>query len=80
MIFLIFALLCIQSVSTLGQDNSHPIDKAVRAKNIVILYSDDQSYNTIRALGNDEIHTPNLDKLVQSGLSFNQAHVMGGNT
>ena len=48
------------------------------AKNILILYSDDQSYRTIRALGNKEIKTPNLDWLVKNGLSFQQAHVMGG--
>ncbi|MFB2119554.1 sulfatase-like hydrolase/transferase [Parapedobacter sp. 2B3] len=47
-------------------------------KNILILYSDDQSYHTIHALGNGEIHTPNLDALVKQGLSFRQAHVMGG--
>ncbi|WP_164122067.1 sulfatase-like hydrolase/transferase [Sphingobacterium sp. xlx-130] len=47
-------------------------------KNVLIIYSDDQSYNTIRALGNNEIHTPNLDKLVRQGTSFRQAHVMGG--
>ena len=51
---------------------------AQRAKNILIIYSDDQSYNTIHALGNNEISTPNLDKLVKDGLTFTQAHVMGG--
>lgn len=51
---------------------------AQHAKNILILYSDDQSYNTIHALGNNAIQTPNLDKLVSEGLTFTQAHVMGG--
>ena len=51
---------------------------AQHAKNILIIYSDDQSYNTLGALGNPEIHTPNLDKLVHEGLTFTQAHVMGG--
>lgn len=51
---------------------------AAQHKNVLIIYSDDQSYNTIRALGNNEIQTPNLDKLVKQGLSFRQAHVMGG--
>ncbi len=46
--------------------------------NILILYSDDQSYNTLHALGNKEVYTPNLDKLVSEGLTFTQAHVMGG--
>lgn len=52
--------------------------RSQQAKNILILYSDDQSYNTIHALGNNVIQTPNLDKLVSEGLTFTQAHVMGG--
>lgn len=49
-----------------------------RAKNVLVIYSDDQTHNTIHALGNDKIRTPNLDKLAQQGLAFMQAHVMGG--
>ncbi|MFZ9213880.1 MAG: sulfatase-like hydrolase/transferase, partial [Sediminibacterium sp.] len=49
-----------------------------RAKNVLIIYSDDQSFATIHALGNKQIKTPNLDKLVARGLTFTQAHVMGG--
>jgi arylsulfatase A-like enzyme len=49
-----------------------------RAKNVLVLYSDDQSYNTIRALGNKQIRTPHLDKLAKQGTAFMQAHVMGG--
>lgn len=51
--------------------------QAQKAKNVLIIYSDDQSYNTINALGNKEVQTPNLDRLVKEGLSFRQAHVMG---
>ena len=47
-------------------------------RNILILYSDDQSYNTIAAWGNNVIRTPHLDRLSKEGLSFRQAHVMGG--
>ena len=46
--------------------------------NVLILYTDDQRYNTIAALGNEEIRTPNLDRLVRSGVSFTHAHTMGG--
>lgn len=45
--------------------------------NFVFIFTDDQSYNTIHALGNDDIHTPNLDKLVQHGISFSNAYNMG---
>lgn len=45
---------------------------------MLILFTDDQRFNTIRALGNDEIRTPNLDRLVESGTAFTRAHIMGG--
>lgn len=46
--------------------------------NVVVLYSDDQRYNTIHALGNDAISTPNLDRLVRQGVAFTRAQTMGG--
>ena len=46
--------------------------------NIVFILADDMTYNAIRALGNDEIHTPNLDRLVRSGTTFTHAYNMGG--
>jgi len=45
--------------------------------NILILLTDDQSFNTINALGNKEVSTPNIDKLVSNGLTFTHAHIMG---
>ncbi len=51
---------------------------AQRAKNVLIIYSDDQSYRTLSAWGNPEIATPSLDRLAKEGTSFRQAHVMGG--
>jgi len=49
-----------------------------RRPNILLLFSDDQRFDTIRALGNPEIMTPNLDRLVRSGVTFTRAHIMGG--
>lgn len=46
--------------------------------NILFLLTDDQRYNTIHALGNDEIMTPNMDELVRSGTAFTHAHIPGG--
>lgn len=53
-----------------AQENKKP--------NILFLLTDDQSYNTIYALGNKSIVTPNIDLLVKNGTSFTQNHVMGG--
>ncbi len=41
--------------------------------NILFLLSDDQRPDTIRALGNEHIQTPNLDGLVRRGTAFTRA-------
>ena len=45
--------------------------------NLIVIYTDDQRFNTIQALGNNEIYTPNMDRLVRMGTSFTRTHVMG---
>ncbi|MDR1675356.1 MAG: sulfatase-like hydrolase/transferase [Tannerella sp.] len=52
--------------------------KQAKQPNILFLLTDDQSYNTIHALGNPTVVTPNMDRLVAEGTSFMQNHVMGG--
>ena len=47
-------------------------------KNILFLFADDMRYDTICALGNPEIKTPNLDELVRNGTAFLNAHIPGG--
>lgn len=51
--------------------------QAAERPNIVFLLSDDQRYDTIGALGNDEIKTPHLDALVKRGFTFTQTYIMG---
>jgi arylsulfatase A-like enzyme len=46
--------------------------------NILFLFADDQRADTIAALGNPIIQTPNLDRLVQRGLAFDRAYMQGG--
>ena len=46
--------------------------------NIVFLFADDFSYHAVHAMGNQVIHTPNLDRLVRTGTSFTHAYNMGG--
>ena len=46
--------------------------------NVLFLFTDDQRFDTIRALGNDEIHTPNMDRLLEHGTTFTHCHIMGG--
>ena len=46
--------------------------------NILVIITDDQRYQTIHAMGNNEVVTPNMDKLVNEGTAFTEAHIMGG--
>jgi arylsulfatase A-like enzyme len=52
-------------------------EKNIQYPNIVFILADDQCSNTIHALGNEEIITPNLDQLAQRGTSFTHAYIMG---
>jgi len=45
--------------------------------NILFVFSDDQRWDTIAALGNPEVQTPNLDRLVKNGFHFDNAYCMG---
>jgi choline-sulfatase len=51
--------------------------RATEQPNILFIFADDQCYETIHALGNEEIETPNLDRLVQEGTVFTHAYNMG---
>ncbi len=46
--------------------------------NVLFFLTDDQRFDTIGALGNPLIRTPNLDRLVARGVSFRRAHIPGG--
>lgn len=50
---------------------------AAEPPNFLFIFADDQAPDTINALGNDEIQTPNLDKLVRNGTTFNRAYNSG---
>ncbi len=58
-------------------ERSGPSGRAKRP-NIVFFFTDDQRFDTIAALGNPEIRTPNLDALVAEGTAFTRAYIMGG--
>jgi arylsulfatase A-like enzyme len=53
--------------------------QAAKPSNVVLIFADDQRADTIAALGNPVIKTPNLDRLVKRGLSFTHAYMQGGN-
>jgi choline-sulfatase len=46
--------------------------------NVLFIFADDQCFETLRAMGCDEIQTPNLDRLVRRGVTFTHAYNQGG--
>lgn len=52
--------------------------RAADKPNILFLFADDQRADTIGALGNPSIQTPNLDRLARTGVAFTRAYMQGG--
>ncbi len=71
-------LLLIISLTLATFVASRAADEQPDRPNILFLFADDQRADTIAALGNPVIKTPNLDRLVHSGVSFNRAYMQGG--
>ena len=57
-----------------------PYSRQKKTPNVLVIFTDDQRFDTIRALGNQNIHTPHIDSLVNGGTSFTNAYIMGGNS
>lgn len=51
-----------------------------RRPNILFLFTDDQRFDTIGALGNPTIRTPHLDQLARSSLAFSNCYIFGSNS
>ena len=45
-----------------------------KKKNIIWFCTDQQHYNTITAMGNSEIKTPNLDRFIREGVAFRNTY------
>lgn len=52
--------------------------RAAKRPNFVVLFTDDQRFDTVRALGHPEVRTPNMDRLVKRGVTFTHACTQGG--
>ncbi len=55
-----------------------PVAGAADRPNVLFIFNDDQRADTIAALGNPVIKTPNLDRLCHQGLAFDRAYMQGG--
>jgi arylsulfatase A-like enzyme len=70
---LLFAFLSLASFNAQAQGDG----PSGKKPNILFLFSDDQRADTIHALGNAAISTPNLDALAARGTAFTRAYCMG---
>lgn len=55
-------------------------DQGESRPNILFLFADDQRPDTIRAWGNPNIQTPNIDQLVEQGFSFRNNYCFGSDS
>lgn len=70
----------IGAVSIVTAGYAKPLQRPEKKPNIIIFFTDDQQYDSIAALGNKQIFTPNIDSLVQNGTTFTNAYIMGSMT
>ena len=63
------AIIALMSLSCTKKVDTKP--------NIIFIFADDHSYNSVHAYGNNEVITPNLDKMASEGVSFTHAYNMG---
>ena len=69
----LFLLLCATSSLAVLPSYSAQSDRP----NILLIITDDQSIDTINALGNKAIDTPNIDRLAHSGMAFTHVFNQG---
>lgn len=70
--FVILAAVLAAAAGTRGADAPRP-----PKPNVLFVLADDQRFDTVRALGNPEIHTPTLDALAGRGFVFTNAYCQG---
>jgi len=63
-------------ISTLASEYL-PDSQHVKRPNVLLIFMDDQTHRSIRCLNNDEVHTPNLDRLAKRGTVFTHAFNQG---
>ncbi len=68
------AMLLGSTKNSSGAKRSGRISAKSKRPNILWICTDQQRYDTIHALGNEYIRTPNIDKLVETGTAFEHAY------
>ncbi|MFH4967455.1 sulfatase-like hydrolase/transferase [Gaetbulibacter sp. M240] len=75
---LIFGLLVVSLLGCKGKVQKSTLERVDNPKpNFLFLFTDDQTFASIQALNNDEIETPNMDKLTNDGVTFTHCFNQG---
>jgi len=72
LLFLLGIILLITSCNSSDKKNSDK-QEVKKKPNLLIVLSDQHSYDMVGAYGNDQIITPNLDQFAKEGIQFNNA-------
>ncbi|MCK5565094.1 MAG: sulfatase-like hydrolase/transferase [Planctomycetes bacterium] len=67
---------CVENVSVQDSGNRFAARGSERP-NFLFLFTDDQSFNTVDALNNTQVKTPNIDRLVRKGVTFTHCFNQG---
>lgn len=67
----------VKTLSKVGEYIKESDKPSASKPNVIVLFTDDQRYGTASALGCSELKTPNIDRLINSGVSFNNAYILG---
>lgn len=68
------AALTLAGTAALARTTASQQDRESRTPNVLFIMTDQQRADTIAALGNQHIYTPNLDRLVRRGVAFTRAY------
>jgi len=72
-LFILVALLLAPTAALFAADGPSPASRP----NILHIHTDDHRPDGLRALGNPILQTPNLDSLVERGMTFTHCYTMG---
>jgi len=72
-LLLVFLVSCLWPLSSAAADSGAEASaKAARRPNIIIIYTDDQGSVDVNCYGSNDIETPNMDRLAETGVRFTQ--------
>ena len=70
------ALMTTGAISPAAAQTQQPA--GAEKPNVLFLFVDDMTFDGVAGLGNPELKTPNLDRLIANGTAFTNTYNMGG--